>query len=326
MRRREFIAGLGGAVAWPLAARAQKAVVPVIGFLNSRSPDDAAHLVAAFRGGLSEGGFVEGRNVTIEYRWALGQYDRLAAQAAELVHKPVAVLVSLGSDVTALAAKAATATIPIVFATAADPIELGLVASFNRPGGNITGVSFLAEALVAKRLELLHEIVPVAASIGYLVNPTSPQVEAQIKNAENAARILGVRLVILNASTPSEIEVAFAILAERRSGALMTAADPFFFGLRNQLAALAARDAVPAIYQVREMVDAGGLMSYGPDLSDVFRIVGGYVGRILKGDKPADLPVQQATKVELIINLKTAKTLGLTVPLALLGRADEVIE
>jgi ABC-type uncharacterized transport system substrate-binding protein len=236
------------------------------------------------------------------------------------------VIVAGGGAAPIVAAKSATATIPIVFATAADPIELGLVASFNRPGGNITGVSFLAEALVAKRLELLHEIVPVAASIGYLVNPTSPQVEAQIKNAENAARILGVRLVILNASTPSEIEVAFAILAERRSGALMTAADPFFFGLRNQLAALAARDAVPAIYQVREMVDAGGLMSYGPDLSDVFRIVGGYVGRILKGDKPADLPVQQATKVELIINLKTAKTLGLTVPLALLGRADEVIE
>jgi putative tryptophan/tyrosine transport system substrate-binding protein len=246
--------------------------------------------------------------------------------AADLVRRGVDVIVASGGAAPVVAAKSATATIPIVFGSAADPVALGLVASLNRPGGNITGVSFLAEALVAKRLELLHETVPTAESIGYLVNPTSPQVEAQIKNAESSARVLGVRLMTLRASTPSDIEGAFAVVAERRIGALITAADPFFYGQRDQLAAAAARHAVPAIYQVREMADAGGLMSYGPNLPDVYRILGGYVGRILKGEKPADLPVQQATKVELVLNMKTAKPLGLTFPTALLVRADAVIE
>jgi ABC-type uncharacterized transport system substrate-binding protein len=316
MRRREFIAGLGGA-AWPVMAHAQQPAMPAIGFLVGEPISE--HLVARLRQ-------AQWQNVEILYRSAENRYDRLPELAADLVRRGVAVIVASGGVAPVLAAKSATATIPIVFASAADPVELGLVASLNRPGGNITGVSFLAEALVAKRLELLHQVVPAAKSIGYLVNPTSPQVESQIKNAENAARVLGMRLVTLSASTPSDIEVAFAVVAERQIGALVTAADPFFYAQRSQLTAMAARQVVPAIYQVREMADVGGLMSYGPNLSDVYFIVGGYVSRILRGERPADLPVQQVTKVELVLNMKTAKALGLTIPETLLATADEVIQ
>jgi putative tryptophan/tyrosine transport system substrate-binding protein len=318
MRRREFVAGLCAA-AWPAVAQ-PSAATPAIGWLVGEPISE--HLVAALRQALNQ----QTRNVEILYRSAENQYDRLPALATDLVRRGVAVIVASGGAAPVLAAKSATAAIPIVFASAADPVELGLVASLNRPGGNITGVSFLAEALVAKRLELLHEMVPAAKSIGYLVNPSSPQVQAQIESAENAARVLGVRLVTLRASPPSEVEIAFAGIKERQIEALITAADPFFYAQRTRLAAAAARYAVPAIYQVREMVDAGGLMSYGPNLSDVYRVVGGYVGRILNGEKPADLPVQQATKVELVLNMKTARALDLTVPTPLLVRADEVIE
>ena len=316
MRRRAFIAGLGSVAAWP--AVAQRVTMPAIGWLVGEPR--AEHLVVALRQGLN----LQTQNVEILYRSAENQYDRLPALAADLVRRGVAAIVASGGAAPVLAAKSATAAIPIVFASAADPVELGLVASLNRPGGNITGVSFLAEALVAKRLELLHEMVPKAKSIGYLVNPSSPQVEAQIMRAEDAARVLGVRLVILRASPPNDVELAFAGISERQIEALITAADPFFYAQRTRLAAAAARHALPAIYQVREMVDDGGLMSYGPNLSDVYRIAGGYVGRILNGEKPGDLPVQQATKLS--VNMKTARALNLTFPTPLLVRADEVIE
>jgi putative tryptophan/tyrosine transport system substrate-binding protein len=318
------MAGLGGAAAWPVATLAQQPAMPVIGWLVGEPTSE--HLVNTFRQALEQQSFVGRQNVEMLYRSAENQYDRLPELAADLVRRGVDVIVASGGAAPVVAAKSATATIPIVFASAADPVALDLVTSLNRPGGNITGVSILAEALVAKRLELLHETVPAAELIGYLVNPTSPQVEVQIKNAESSARVLGVRLVTLRASTPNDIEVAFAVVAERQIEALITAADPFFYGQRNQLAGAAARHAVPAIYQVREMVDVGGLMSYGPNLSEVYRMAGGYVGRILKGEKPANLPVQQATKVELVLNMKTAKPLGLTFPTALLVRADVVIE
>jgi putative tryptophan/tyrosine transport system substrate-binding protein len=326
MRRREFIGGLGSAAAWPRVALAQQAAVPVIGFLNSRSPDDAAHLVAAFRGGLSEGGFVEGRNVTIEYRWALGQYDRLAAQAAELVHKPVAVLVSPGSDVTALAAKAATATIPIVFATGGDVVKEGLVASHNRPGGNATGISIDTAPLEGKRLGLLHEIVPQVAEIGLLLNPREPLVGDQLSELQEAARVIGLRLHVLRASSDREIEAAFETIAQQGIAALDVSGSPFFDTRHDKLVALAARHAVPTVYQFREYAFDGGLMSYGHDLRVVYRQAGLYAARILQGEKPADLPVLQPTKYEFIINLKTAKALGLTIPPNLLAVADEVIE
>jgi putative tryptophan/tyrosine transport system substrate-binding protein len=325
MRRREFIAGLGGAVAWPMAALAQQAAVPVIGFLNSRSPDDAAHLVAAFRGGLSEGGFVEGRNVTIEYRWALGQYDRLAAQAAELVHKPVAVLVSLGSDVTSLAAKAATATIPIV-ATLTDSLAQALVTSYNRPGGNVTGINVPTALLEGKRLGPLHEIVPQVAAIGVLLNPSNPQTGDGLRALQEAARAIGVRVHVLRASSDPEIDAAFETIVQQRIAALDVVGDPFFDTRRDKLVALAARHAVPTMYYFREYAFDGGLMSYGHDLRGVYRQAGLYAARILKGEKPADLPVVQPTKYEFIINLKTAKALGLTIPPNLLALADEVIE
>jgi putative tryptophan/tyrosine transport system substrate-binding protein len=327
MRRREFIAGLGGAAVWSVAVPAQQPL-SVIGMLfgGTEAEEFPPHISAAFRQGLREHGFAEGRNVEILYRWAETHYDRLPALAADLARRGVAVIVAAGGVAPVMAAKSATATIPIVFISAADPVELGLVASLNRPGGNVTGVSILTQAVASKRLQLLHEVVPAVSSIGYFVNPASPQVQAQIRDAEIAAGILGVRLAILNASTPGEIEGAFAILAEQRIGALMTAADPLFFVQRNQLAALTARYAVPAIYQVREMVDAGGLMSYGADLSDVYRLAASFAGRILKGEKPADLPVQQSTKIDLVINRKTAKALGLTIPETLLATADEVIQ
>ena len=326
MRRREFITFVGSAaVAWPLAARAQQPALPVVGYLSAGSPDSNVG-VAGFRKGFAEMGYVEGQNVAIEYRWALGRYDRLPALAADLVRRRVAVIVAAGGPAS-LAAKSATATIPIVFGTGGDPIELGLVASLDRPGGNATGASFLTQELTAKRIELLHEIVPAATLIGILLNPTNSLSEAQRREAEIAARILGVRLVIANASTASEIEAAFAILVEQRIGALLVAGDPLFISvMRDQLVALTARHAVPAIYEARENVDAGGLMSYGTSILDANRLSGVYTGRILKGEKPADLPVQQSTKVELVINLKTAKALGITVPQLLLGRVDEVIE
>jgi putative ABC transport system substrate-binding protein len=328
MQRREFIKLIGGvtAVAGPLAARAQQPM-PVIGFLHSVSFDNLAHLVQSFHQGLKEAGFVEGRNVSIEYRWAEGHYDRLPALAADLVHRQVAVIAAPGGTPTALAAKAATATIPIVFLVGVDPVTAGLVASLNQPGGNVTGLSILNVDVVAKRLELLHELVPTAAVIALLVNPTNPvYTEPEIKEARDAAGTLGLQLHVLNASNEDEIDAAFATMVREGAGALVLSPDPFFNGRRVQLAALEARYAIPVIADRREFVEAGGLMSYGPNLADANHQVGVLVGRILKGAKPADLPVQQVVKIELVINLKTAKTLGLTIPLPLLGRADEVIE
>ena len=325
MKRREFILALSGAAAWPLAARAQQPVMPVIGFLGVRSPDDTVTL-AAFRRGLSEGGFVEGQNVTIEYRWAIGQYDRLPAQAAELVQKPVAVLVSAGGEPAALAAKAATSTIPIVFTIGDDPVKLGLVASFNRPGGNLTGINIFTTTLEAKRLGLLHELVPQAAAIGVLLNANFPAAERQLRDVQGAARAIGLQIHALRANIDREIEVAFETVASQRIAALAVAASPFFTTRRDKIVALAARHAVPTMYTAREYAVDGGLMSYGIDVPDVYRQIGLYAARILKGAKPADLPVLQPTKLETVINLKTANALGLTIPDKLLALADEVIE
>jgi putative ABC transport system substrate-binding protein len=325
LRRREFITLLGSTtLAWPLAARAQQPAVPVVGLLGSGSPDTWP-FVAAFRQGLKEAGYVEGDNVAIEYRWAEGRYDRLPALASELVRRQVSVIAT-SSPPSALAAKAATNTIPIVFSVGIDPVKLGLVASLNRPGGNLTGVSQFSSALEAKRLELLHESVPNAAVIAVLVNPNFPGVENQLRDMEAAARTIGRELVVLNARSEPDFEKVFATLVPQRVGALLAASDPFFFQQRDQLVRLAASHAVPAIYPFSEFAVAGGLMSYGTNLADSYRQVGIYTGRILKGEKPGDLPVQQSTKVQLVLNLKTAKTLGITFPITLLGRADEVIE
>jgi len=327
MRRREVIALLGGAaITWPSAARAQQPAPPVVGFLGSGSLQSDAFRLAAVQQGLTESGYVEGRNVAFEYRWAEDHYERLPALAAELVRRGIAVLISIGGNTSAVAAKSSTATIPVVFATGSDPIKLGLVTSLNRPGGNVTGVNFLTEMLVAKQLEVLSETIPRTPLIGFLVNPTNANAEADTKSVLAAAESLGQKLVVVQAQTDSELEAAFVALVRQRAGALMVMGDAFFLSRRNKLVELAARQAIPAIYNLREYAIAGGLMSYGTSITDAHRIAGLYAGRILKGEKPADLPVQQSTKVELVINLKTAKALGLTIPLPLLGRADEVIE
>jgi putative ABC transport system substrate-binding protein len=325
MRRRQFIAGLGSVTAWPLAARAQPRNVPVIGYLDAGSESARAPFTAAFHRGLGERGYFEGRNVEILYRWAGSRYDQLPALAADLVSRQVAVI-HAQSTPAALAAKSATATIPVVFSLGSDPVSLGLVASLNRPGGNVTGVTFLAQDLTAKRLALLYEIVPTVTSIGLLANPSGPQTEAEVHEAQSAARTLGVKLTILNATTPTEIDAAFAILIGQRIAALLVGVDTLFVEQRDQLARLVARYPVPAIYPFRDFVDAGGLISYGPSWLDAWRVAGTYVGRILNGEKPGDLPVQQSTRIETVLNLKTAKSLGIEIPTPTLLRADEVIE
>ena len=327
MERRKFISLLGGAAAaWPLAARAQQPAMPVMGFLESGSPVANAHLVAALRQGLNETGYVEGQNVMIEYRWANGEYDRLPALAAELVRIPVAVLATGGGEPAARAAKAATATIPIVFDAVRNPAERGMVASLNRPGGNMTGVNSMVEELVTKELGLLHELIPQARVIATLVDPNFPSTEAIVRNARTASDSLGYNLQVLTAGSEQNLDPAFTTLAQQRVDALFVAPAPFFYSRRDRITALAARHAIPALYVRREFATAGGLMSYGTSLVDSYRQVGVYAGRILKGEKPADLPVVQSTKFDLVINLKTAQLLGVTVPPTLLARADEVIE
>jgi putative ABC transport system substrate-binding protein len=327
VRRRDLILGLGGAaLAWPLAARAQQNAMPVIGYLSGSSPVPSAPLVAAFHQGLADTGYVEGKNVAIEYHWAEGSYDRLPGLAAGLVGRKVDLIAASGGPPSAQAAKGATSTIPIVFVSGDDPVAIGLVASLARPGGNLTGVSFLTVELNPKRLELLFELVPEARVIALLVNPNNSITDGIITDVQKAAQTKGVRLPVVKAGKESEIDAAFASLVQLQAGALVVASDAFLNSRRDRLVALASRQAVPAIYESREFAASGGLISYGTSLTAVYRQVGVYAGRILKGDKPADLPVQQPTKFELVINLKTAQTLGLTVPPALLARADEVIE
>jgi ABC-type uncharacterized transport system substrate-binding protein len=326
LKRREFITLFGGAAAWPLAARAQQPAMPVIGYLGAQSPAAFASRVRAFRQGLGETGYAEGRNVAIEFRWAEGQHDRLSALAAELVRRQVAVIVAPGGAPAALAAKSATTTIPIVFEMGADPIAMGLVGSLNPPGGNLTGVSSLNVEVTPKRLEILQELIPTGSIIAVLINPTSPTADSQLRNLQAAARALGSQLHILHASTERDFDAVFATLSQLRPRGLVIASDTFFATHSEQLAALTVRHAVPAIHQSRDFTIAGGLMSYGGSFVESHRQAGVYTGRVIKGDKPADLPVQHVTKVELLINLKTAKALGITVPLPLSGRADELIE
>jgi len=326
MRRRDFITLLGGTAAWPLAARAQQPAMPVIGFLNNQSPGLFAPLVAGFRQGLSEGGYDDGRNVAIEYRWAENQYDRLPVLAADLVRRQVAVIAATGGSVSALAAKAATTTIPILFVAGDDPVKLGLVSSLARPGGNLTGVNFFGAEVAAKRMELLRELLPTATRIAVLVNPANAEADSTLRDVEAAARAMDLQIRVLNAGTTGEINAAFRTFERERSDALLVGAGPPFNGRRVQLVQLATYHRIPAIYAGRQNVEVGGLMSYGASLTEAYREIGVYAGRILKGAKPVDLPVVQSTKFELVINTQTAEMLGLTAPPSLLARADEVIE
>jgi ABC-type uncharacterized transport system substrate-binding protein len=327
MRRREFIILLGGAAAaWPLGARAQQPAMPVIGFLSSRAPGESANVLAAFREGLREAGFVEGQNLAIAFRWAEGHYDRLPALAADLVSLRVAALFAAGGPPSALAAKAATTTIPIVFSAVNHPVAIGLVASLNQPGGNVTGMSMFTSDLGSKSIQLLKELVPAATVIAYLVNPTNPSAEIYSKEATTAASALGIQVSVIKASTERDLDEAFASVAKAGAGGLVVPGEPFFDTQRDRIVALSARHAVAAIYNYREYVVAGGLISYGPSLSDSYRRAAIYLGRVLKGENPTDLPVQQPTKLDLVINLKTAKTLGLKIPDKIIAIADEVIE
>ena len=326
MRRREFITLLGGAAAWPLAARAQQAAIPVIGFLSSRSPSESASVEAAFREGLKEAGYIEGQNLHVAFRWADGQFARLPSLAEALVDLRVAVIVAVGGVNAAFAAKSATATIPIVFVVGGDPVANGLVTSLNRPGGNITGMTVMSAELVLKRLELLREIAPKLAALAMLANPLSPESTSEIKDVQVAAQTMGLQLKIFNASTLNELSTAFTAIAELRPDALLVASDPFFLLRREELTVLAARIGAPAIYPFREFAPSGGLISYGTNIASTYRQAGIYTGRILRGVKPAELPIMLPTQFWMVINLKTAKTLGLDVPTTLLARADEVIE
>jgi putative ABC transport system substrate-binding protein len=327
MRRREFITLLGGAAAWPVVARAQQPTMPVVGFIHGGSDDVLARDAAAFRKGLNETGYVDSQNVTVEYHWLEGRYDRLPALVADLVRRQVAVIATPATPVAALAAKAATATIPIVFGAPGDPVQLGLVANFARPGGNITGINFFSSEVVAKRLRLLHDLVPKAVRIAVLVNPANASTaEPTLREVQEAASTIGLQIQILKATTIGEIDAAFAALAKARPDALFVGGDPFFYSRRGQFAALTARDKIPAAFGNSDAVAVGGLMSYGTDITDMFRQVGVYTGKILKGAKPADLPVLQSTKFVFAINLQTARTLGIEVPPGVLSIADEVIE
>jgi len=327
MKRREFVAALCTAVAWPLAARAQQPAMPVIGFLNATSPENYAPELAGFRQGLHEIGYTEGQNVAIEFQWARSQYDRLPGLAADLVRRQVAVIVATGGVVSAKAAMTATATIPIVFTSGGDPVQMGLVGSLNRPGGNVTGVSLFTSALAAKRLERLHELLPAAKLIAMLVNPGNPSSEPDAKAVEAAAHAIGLQIVVLKASNEGEIQKAFETLSQNKADAVLVSADSFFqYSGRDQLIVLSARYAIPAMYDFRDVAVAGGLVSYGSNLAEGYRLAGNYAGRILKGEKPADLPVQQPAKFEFVINLKTAKALGLTISNQMQLLADEVIE
>jgi putative ABC transport system substrate-binding protein len=326
MKRREFVAGIGVAAAWPLVSPAQQPAMPVIGLLDPRSPDDFSYALRAFRQGLKEGGFVEGENVAIEYRFAENQLDRLPALAADLVSRQVAVIVTSGGAPSTFAAKMATATIPIVFGIAQDPVAAGLVASLARPGGHLTGVNFVSAELAAKRLELLRELMPSATRVAVLVNPAGPSPAITLQEVESAARVMGLQIHVLNANTSSEIDIAFATFARERSDILFVGTDPFFTSRRVQMVHLATLHKVAAAYPGRQYPEVGGLMSYGASLPDALRQVGVYTGRILKGAKPADMPVLQSTKFDLVLNAQTARMLGLTVSPSLLARADEVIE